>query len=327
MKKISTVLLGLFGVIGILGFGIVFFVFTLFQPVAPNNQEEIRFVIPKGQAISIIGQRLQDAGLIKSVYVFRLIVKQENLANKIQAGSFDLSPSMSTSEIAQALTQGTDDHWITVIEGWRVEEIADMLEAEEELTLFDKQEFLQLARAEDGYLYPDTYLIPNQATADDIYTLLRNTFDLKVREGLSDEIDGSGKELSEIITLASLLEREAQGYDEMRHVAGILQNRLDIGMALQVDATLQYLKGYNQARQDWWTPPTAADKQLDSPFNTYLYPGLPPRPISNPGLDAIRAALNPLSTNDLFYIHDLQGNVHYAEDLDGHNANVNRYLR
>jgi UPF0755 protein len=327
MKKISSVFLAILAVIGLAALMAGFYLLWLFQPVAPSSQEEIRFVVPRGQAITIIGQRLQEAGLIKNPLVFRYIVQQDDLANKIQAGSFSLSPSMSSTEIAHALTEGTNDLWVTVLEGWRAEEIGQMLADEEELVVFDQTEFLNLARAEDGYLFPDTYLVPRAATAEDIYNLLRDTFDQKVRVGLADEIAQSGQDLRQVIILASLLEREAQGLTDMRHVAGILQNRLDLGMALQVDATLQYVKGYNQAQQNWWVPPTAADKQLDSPFNTYLHPGLPPRPISNPGLEAIQAALDPLATDDLFYIHDNQGTIRYAEDLEGHNANVNRYLR
>ena len=127
--------------------------------------------------------------------------------------------------------------------------------------------------------------------------------------------------------MASIVEREARGADDMQHVAGILWNRIELGMPLQADATLQYLKGYNPVEQAWWTPPLAADKSLISPYNTYLNLGLPPRPICNPGLEAIKAAAQPLSTDDLFYLHDRQGKIHYAQTLDDHNLNVDRYLR
>ncbi len=308
------------------------YVFTLFQPVSPAPAEMVQFVVPKGQAISIIGTRLKEAELIRHPLIFRFVVSQQDLQEKIQAGSFELNPSMTTSEIAQALTKGTNDAWITIVEGWRNEEIAQMLE-ESDLSEFDKSEFLQLASGDEGYLFPDTYLLPRLATTETIYSLLRETFDKKVEVGLADEFEqfkpyrSQEYDFEDIITFASLVEREAKGYEQMRVVSGILWNRLEIDMALQVDATLQYVKGYNQIQKSWWVPPLAVDKELESPFNTYKKTGLPPRPICNPGLDAIKATLNPLSSDDLYYIHDRKGVIHTAKDLDGHNQNVDQYLK
>ncbi len=110
-------------------------------------------------------------------------------------------------------------------------------------------------------------------------------------------------------------------------VAGILWNRVELGMALQADATLQYVKGYDEVEGSWWTPPTVADKNLQSVYNTYRYPGLPPSPIANPGIVAIQAALNPTLTDYLYYLHDRTGEIHYARTLEEHNANVASYLR
>lgn len=327
MKKIflGLVVLLVAGIMAAAGLG-----WYLFQPVSSSQVDATRFTIPKGQAISVIAQRLTDDGYIKHPLVFRFVVQSEGLENKIQAGSFEISASMTPSEIANALTQGTSDVWITVLEGWRVEEIADMLERQEDLTEFDKDAFLFEASELEGYLFPDKYLVPKLATNQLLIDVLNSTFETKVVQGLEDEIaaaEANGRSLDEVIILASLLEREAQGFTDMQHVAGILQNRLDIGMALQVDATMQYVKGYNEALQEWWVPPTAADKELDSPYNTYKVTGLPPAPIANPGLDAIRAALDPLETDNLFYLHDRTGQIHYAEDLDGHNRNIQQYLR
>lgn len=326
MKKF---LLGIFVLLVLGALATAGFVYTLFQPVNSTQTELQRFTVPKGQAISVIGQRLTDQGLIKHPLVFRFIVQQQNLQNQIQAGSFEVSPAMSPAEIAQVLTEGTDDVWITVVEGWRVEEIADMLERQD-LPEFDKDAFLLEATKLEGYLYPDTYLVPKLATSETLLNLFTTTFELKIEQALADEIaaaEAEGKSLEEAVIMASLLEREAQGFEDMQHVAGILQNRLDIDMALQVDATMQYVNGYDPIQDSWWVPPTAADKQLDSPYNTYQVTGLPPAPIANPGQDAIRAALDPLDTPHFFYIHDRQGMMHYAEDLAGHNANVDRYLR
>ena len=210
--------------------------------------------------------------------------------------------------------------------GWRTEEIAQMLDRQE-LPEFNSEEFIKLSQGQEGYLYPDTYLIPKLSTASAIYSLLTNTFEKKVTQGLSAEISTSPKPFLEILVMASILEREAKGYEQMRQVAGVLWHRIDIGMPLQADATLQYVKGYNKTEDSWWVTPLSEDKQLKSAFNTYQNPGLPPAPIANPGIDSIKAALNPIPTTYNFYIHDRQGILHFATTLEEHNQNVQKYLR
>ena len=301
------------------------YIATLFNPIKPDQTTEQQFIIPKGQSISKIGIRLKEDELIKNELVFKFIVKKEKLENKIQAGSFKLSPSMSTSEIAHSLTSGTEDSWVTIQEGWRKEEIAESM-VRQGFEYFDKEEFLKLAKDDEGKLFPDTYLVPQQISSQQFYNLLINTFDKKIAE-LEDDIDKSGKTIDEILIMASLVEREGRGYENLRTVAGILWNRIDIGMALQVDATLQYAKGYSPIYKTWWGEPTAQDKEVDSPYNTYLNAGLPPRPISNPGLDALRATINPIQSDYLYYIHDKSGQGHYATSYDGHLENINDYLR
>jgi len=304
----------------------VFAGYQQLQPVSPGKIEAVTFVIPKGQSVTAIGQRLTDAGLIRHPLAFRFVTWRSNLSNKLQAGSFKISPSMSTAQIADKLTQGSNDVWITVLEGWRVEEIAEMIERQE-FSEFDQAEFLALAKPEEGYLFPDTYLIQKSATAKTFFQLFRNTFAEKVEEDLAAEIDASGRSLEDIVTIASIVEREASDPDQMRTVAGILWNRIKLGMGLNVDATLQYIRGYDTAQQAWWTPPLIADKESTSPFNTYKYMGLPPHPIANPSLEALKASMNPRASNYLYYIHDTKGQIHFAETLPEHNANVQQYLR
>lgn len=298
----------------------------LIQPVDPSDRALQQFVIPKGQSISRIGERLAETGLIKHKLLFRYVVTSKGLANQIQAGSFMLSPSMSVHQIASALTEGTEDVWVTILEGWRAEEIAEYLEGED-LALFDGEEFLTLVASTEGQLFPDTYLVPKQTTASDMHTLLINTFEDKVLQALEEEISTNEKPFDQILVMASLVEREARDFEQMRHVAGILWNRIELGMPLQVDATLQYAKGKNPGTDNWWSPPSAQDKTVDSPYNTYANPGLPPAPIANPGLNAIKAALDPLEVDDVFYLHTPSGEFYFAQTLEEHNANVNRYLR
>lgn len=304
------------------------FLLSLLQPVN-SSAAPTRFVVPKGQAISVIANRLHEQNFIKNALVFRALLKYLQLENQIQAGSFKVSGAMTPAEIARTLTQGTDDIWVTIPEGWRIEEIAESL-GRQELTEFDQAVFLDLAASSEGKLFPDTYLISRDATAKTVYSILTNTFDKKIVEGLAEELgqaEQAGRSLDQVLTMASLIEREANGAEQMRQISGVLWRRLEIGMPLQVDATLQYAKGYNKAEASWWVPPTIEDKKLNSAFNTYLNPGLPPRPIANPGLDAIRAAADPTPTEYLFYIHDREGQVHFAKTLEQHNANVAKYLR
>lgn len=326
-KKLALLkpLLILFVVTNLILVGAGFYIMTWFGPVDPNNKTDQQFAIPKGQAIAKIGERLEEAGLIKNALAFRWIVKKDGLDNKIQAGSFKLNPALSTSEIAKTLTTGTQDSWVTLQEGWRKEEIAESL-ARQNFSHFESEDFLILAAESEGKLFPDTYLIPQQMSAQQFYDLLINTYERKVGPL---NLGNNNFELSEheILTLASLVEREGRGVTDMRNVAGILLNRLEIGMALQVDATLQYANGYDLIQKTWWREPTALDKETVSAFNTYLNPGLPPTPICNPGLDAIQAVLNPIPSDNLYYLHDMSGIGHYAQTYEEHLANINKYLR
>lgn len=326
MKKILPLfLLSIFiATIGI--FGVVWYGFQQLQPADSDDKETVSFVIPKGQAVAIIADRLEEENLIRSALAFRIMAKLDGFESDIQSGSFKISPAMSPSQIGQALTSGSEDTWITLLEGWRAEEIAESIAAEE-LPLFDEDEFLALAKSDEGMLYPDSYLIPKEFTAVQVHSLLTNTFEKKVLDGLEKEITASDRDFDDVLVMASIVEREGRGYEQMREVAGILWNRIDIGMALQADATLQYIDGYDPIEKSWWSPPNVAVKSVESPYNTYLNPGLPPRPISNPSYDAIRATLNPAESDYIFYIHDRQGTMHYATTLDEHNRNIDRYLR
>lgn len=325
MSKIIKIFFGIFVSLLVVSVFSFIYVLNLFQPVDSQDQQIIKFVVPKGAAISTIAQHLQARGLTKNQWSLRLYLKLNPVPEQIQAGSFELSPSMNIATIVEIFNQGTNDIWITFPEGLRREEIAQSL-TEYDLAFYDQAKFLSQTVGLSGQLFPDTYLVPKEITTQAIITLLTNTFEQKI-EPLSVEIDRSNHTFNELLTMASILEREAKGITQMQQVAGVLWKRLAMGMPLQVDATLQYAKGYNDQTSSWWTPPSAADKDLVSKFNTYLNPGLPPHPICNPGYDAIYAALNPIASNYVFYIHDNDGQIHFATTLDEHQANVNRYLR
>lgn len=315
--------LTLFGVT--LGAG--WFAFTQMIVAAdPTNTATVRFVIPSGQSVQVIATRLQEIGVINNATAFRLLVRQLGLEGNLQAGSFELSPSQTAREIAFTLTQGSEDVWITIPEGLRVEEIGTQL-ASGALVNFDQDSFIALAKKDEGRLFPDTYLVPKESTAEYIHQLLLKTFEQKIATPLADEIEQSSYSFQELLTMASLVQREARTYEQMRHVSSILWNRVAIGMPLQVDATLQYAKGYDIRTGRWWSPPTSEDKNLASAYNTYQQPGLPKGPICNPGVDAFMATLRPLKTADLFYLHAPSGEMYFGKTLEEHNRNVQRYLR
>ena len=225
---------------------------------------------------------------------------------------------MTTAEIAQNLTHGTLDIWIKIPEGKRAEEIAEILE--KELETYSPSWRATLI-SNEGYLFPDTYLVPKNADINSIISIMKNNFNAKIK---SVNLSQNDSRLKEVIIIASLIEREAITDNEKPIIASVIDNRLKAGMSLDIDATLQYIKGQD-VTGEWWSIPTIEDKKIISEFNTYRNAGLPPFPISNPGIEAIKAALNPQDSDYYYYIHDAEGNVHFAKTLAEHNANIKKY--
>lgn len=276
------------------------------------------FIIQPGTGIRAIANDLKEEGLIKDPIVFFLMVRQKGYDKRIQAGDFRLSPSMKAEEVALAMTKGSIDIWVTIPEGKRAEEVAAILE--EKLPTYDPSWEAELINNE-GYLFPDTYLVPRDATIETIITLLTGTFDQRF-----SEIDTSNSTLSkeDLVILASMIEREARHDEDRPLIASVMYNRLDINMALQIDATIQYAKG--DINGNWWSPVTLAEyKSVVSPYNTYLQPGLPPSPIANPGAESLEAAANPANSEYMYYISDENCVNRYARTGDQHQANIERY--
>jgi UPF0755 protein len=292
------------------------------SPVDPNDKNTIIFVVEKGQGAREISAKLKTEGIIKSPVAFFLKVRTQDLDKKIQAGNYCLSPSMTTQEVAQKLTNGgTCETKVKIIEGKRATEIAETLKTS--ISTYNPTWIYALVKNE-GYLFPDTYFIPSDASIDTIVTQMRDNFDQKFAEV---NTDNSKLSKSQIVILASLIEREASSDPEKPVIAGILTNRLSAEIALQVDATIQYAKGKNAMTEKWWEPVTLEEyKSVVSDYNTYLHAGLPPGPICNPGLASLRAAAAPANTNFLYYLHDKNGQIHYAKTIGEHEANIQKYL-
>jgi UPF0755 protein len=293
------------------------------SPVSSDTTTKV-VVIPKGEGVSAIATRLKDEDLIRSELAFKLYARQKDLASKIQAGSFKLSPSMSLEQIANTLSSGTDDVWITLLEGWRLEEmVAELKQTFDEDVVKEFEE-----NAKEGYMFPDTYLFPKDATGEYIADTLKNTFESRYTPELKAKIKSQGLTEEEGVILASLVEREGRSQGVRTEIAGILLKRLNMDMKLDVDATIQYILGYqadeNPPAGGWWKRHISnEDKKLDSPFNTYANRGLPPAPICNPSLSSLEAVANGNpDTPYVYYYHDSEGKSHYARTLEEHGENV-----
>jgi UPF0755 protein len=206
---------------------------------------------------------------------------------------------------------------VTIPEGSDTKTIARILF--EKLPNFDRRGFLQATEGKEGYLFPDTYFFMPSDTTEAILSVFNNAYHSKISK-LQAEIEKSGHTELEILTMASILEKEANKLADRKMIAGVLWHRIDISMPLQVDAVFPYILGKNTFEV------TLDDLQYDSPYNTYKYKGLPPGPIDNPGLSSITAALEPTKNNYIFFLSDLQGNFHFATTYDQHVANKKKYL-
>jgi UPF0755 protein len=301
------------------------------QPVS-QNQQAVEFVISSGESLDSITKRLSSQGLIKSRTAFKVTVFRLDLSKKIQAGYFYLSASKKASEIATQLTRASRKAVrITIPEGLRREEIAKIIDTGftvDSKKQFDPLEFISLTSNLEGRLFPNTYDFDPQASTAQTVEVLTSEFD---RQVASLSIDPS--ELSRVIVIASLIQREAGNVSEMPLISGVIDNRIKSGWPLQIDATVQYVKSSLSCQKTplsctWWPSNiTRSDIGLDSPYNTYKYPTIPPRPIANPGFDALKSAAEPVKTDYFFYLHAPNGQIHFSKDLQGHNQNVCQYLK
>jgi len=294
---------------------------NMLLPPDPNNSAPTIFVIDKGDGVREIASNLKNKGLIKSPTAFFLLIKRLGLDKKIEAGDFRLNPSMTAEEVAQTLTHGRLDIWVTIPEGKRAEEIAEILEAN--IPSYKPSWKIKLIEKE-GYLFPDTYLIPKDADIELVVALMLDNFDNKYTSIATNKADPLT--INDRIVVASLVERESKFPQDRPLVASVIHNRLNIGMKLDIDATVQYALGFQEDEKSWWKKNLSLeDLKINSPYNTYLSPGLPPNPIANPGTESLRAVLAPADTEYLYYVSDKTGRIHFAKTLPEHQVNVQKY--
>jgi UPF0755 protein len=309
----------------------------LTQPTNPDGAD-ISITINQGETVpSIIGQ-LWEAGLIHNPGVFRSFLQYAGLDTGLKAGEYLLSPAMSAVEIATAIQVSISPNvTLTILPGWRLEEIANSLYSSG--LNITTEEFLQATqnRAEgyslstclgdnslEGFLFPGSYTVPRQTTMDELLPQVLMNFEAQVTNDLENGFNTQGLDLCQATTLASIIQREAVLDEEMPLIASVFYNRLRSGSVLASDPTVQYALGYNQNQGTWWTNPlTLQDLQVVSPYNTYLNSGLPPGPISNPGLTALQAVAFPAQTPYYYFRSACDGSGHhmFAETYDEHIAN------
>ncbi|SRR5260221_1581325 len=325
MKKIIL----LFFVLTLLTiFGGAWFIYSL-SPLNSNKTSK-RFVIEQGETASQIGRDLAKANLIKSALAFRIYSQVTQTAKSIKPGSFDLSSNLWVPQVVSKLLAGPTEVWITVPEGLRHQEIPQRFINAFELsgkaaTDFNDQ-FLSLTTNKEGFLFPDTYLMARDTTPTTIVKVMEDNFGKKYASIKATQTVSFTQ--MQIITIASIIEREAITPEDMQGVASVLENRLFYGMTLGSDVTLEYALGYQPTEKTWWKEGlTADDLLLNSSYNTRINAGLPPTPISNPGLTAIEAAMNPPKTDYLYYLSDSDGKLHFARTLEEHNLNISKYLQ
>lgn len=293
-----------------------------------KSAEPERFVITLGSGKTEIVGKLRAEGFIKSPWMFRFALRWKS-GKDIQPGGYKISKSMDVWEIAGVLAGEPYMKWAVIPEGLRKEEIADILAATLSWNDEEKQEWITKYTAmkydyTEGVYFPDTYLIPVDEPPLDVAERLRAKFEEQFAPYAEEALKQNIK-WDTLLKIASIVQREAAGKSDMPLIAGILWNRLLAGMKLEVDATVQYARG--KTPDGWWMPIKPADKEIDSPYNTYRYKGLPPHPIANPGIDAIKAVLHPEKTECLYYLHDKLGTIHCAKTYKEHQQNIEKYLR
>ena len=304
------------------------------ESTSPVEEEKrVTVKIREGLSTAEIADRLAEKDVIDSTLKFRIWARIYGYDDKLRPGSYTFTVGMSDDEVFNKLLTGEKRLvQFTVPEGFGVKDIAERLY---NLDLADKNEFLQAAEnftpydymkkhkdvffAAEGFLFPDTYTVENDVEIDEILSLMANTFDEKLTASMRAQAAKMDLSIYDLITLASLVEREVRFPEDRAVVAQVLLKRLKLNMPLQTDATLQYLMDTPKEEV------TIEDTQIDSPYNTYQHSGLPPGPIANPGIAAIEAVLHPADTDYLYFVADRSGHNHYAHTYEEHLNLVNKY--
>ncbi len=316
-------------------------------PADAAAEARVPFTVNLGEPATVVADRLQQAGFIEDAGLFRLYMRYNGIDQSLEAGDFELSPAMTMVEIAETLQQARFiEVTVTIPEGLRAEEVAEILS---KANVMDGAAFLAAVRAGDpevlgldeypfladrppgasleGYLFPDTYRLPARARPADVIARMLDNFAAKVTPELIAEARSRGLNVHQLLTVASIVERETPRLDERPIVASVYLNRLAKNMLLNADPTVQYAMGYQPASGQWWKTPVLLEEyqSVQSPYNTYLVPGLPPGPIASPGLSAIEGVARPATTDYIYFVATGDGGHVFAVTPEEHAANVAAY--
>ncbi|XOB42240.1 MAG: endolytic transglycosylase MltG [Candidatus Nealsonbacteria bacterium] len=292
---------------------------------APQKELEMeRIVINIDTTEEELIPKLKEQGYIRSEWAFNFVLKVKGWQGRIKPGGYKVSKNMDAWILAEMLVNFRDQNWIVIPEGLRKEEVAEILQEELYWKEDTKENFL--SHAKEGYLFPDTYLLDVLNIKDagkKAVDRMENHFNEKCQE-IFKEFEENNIRNDTAVILASIIQREAASEEEMPLIAGIIWNRLLKPMPLQIDATIQYIVG---EPGNWWRPVTPEEYKRESPYNTYLHEGKPPAPICNPGLAAIEAVIHDQPSDYFYYLHDSEGQIHFAETYEEHLENIKTFLK
>lgn len=320
----------------VFAFVFLWFAAGVFAPASLSSGKTAIYDLQKGMGMAKIAKDLEEKEIIKSSLFFKTYAIVSGSRGKLQAGRYEISLSMSIASIVKKFATGEAIKEIfTIIEGWTIKNISEQFELR---GFSGKEDFLSLSKKDwsgefdflndkppdltiEGYIFPDTYEISPESPAEDLIKKSLSNFGKKMTAELKEGISRQEKSIFQIVTMASMIEKEVRTFEDKKIVSGILWKRLGVGMPLQVDATVNYVTGKNDSRA------SIADIQIDSPYNTYKYYGLPKGPISNPGLDSISAAIYPTETDYWYYLSaDGSGETIFSKTLEEHSKAVAKHL-
>lgn len=317
----------------------------LLEKPASDDKGEVNFIVEEGELPADVATRLERERLIENSDAFILLLKCRHAAERIQAGDHIMRRNMTMDEVILSLQRGTTRGvTITIRPGWRAEQIADYLDTVN-LPQFDKDTFLEIVKSGDadysflqdrkanaspsleGFLFPDTYQVVQAIDNEQLVNRLLYEFDQRVTPDMRAKAQAQGLTLQEAITLASIVERETVKPEEAPIIASVYLNRVKAQTYLNADPTVQYAIGFVPESGQWWkTPVTLAEYQrVDSPYNTYLYPGLPPGPIAAPSMNSIQAVLEPAQTDYFYFLATGDGGHVFARTLEEQTENLAKY--
>jgi len=282
--------------------------------------ESAQVVIPRGSSLADIAALLKSRGVVRSALAFRALARLQHADADVRAGAYAFAPRESMAEVLEQLRTGGAQvaTWITIPEGFTAEQIALRIQAED---IGKAAAFARVLRQHEGFLFPSTYLIPLAATPAEVATMLTDQFAKELPADAAARARALHVSVRQAVTVASLVEREAKVEGDRPLIAAVIYNRLRAGMPLQIDATIEYALPAHK------TELSLHDLAIDSPYNTYRHPGLPPTPIANPGLPSLQAALHPAKTDALYYVYCGNGHHVFAKTFAQHEKNVERCLK